>query len=75
MDARRERVFKSIGSKAGIEKCGPNQRRHTFASQLLTKGADLPFVASIMGHSDMEVIKNTMVVLSVPTIAVTLRLC
>ena len=57
-DASNERVFKSICRRVGIEERGPNQCRHTFASQLLTKGAPLEFIARMMGHSDVEMVKR-----------------
>ena len=57
-DASNERVFKAICRKAGIEERGPNQCRHTFASQLLTQGVPLEFIARMMGHADVEMIKK-----------------
>ena len=40
---------------AGLHERGPHQLRHTFASQLLMKGADLAYVTYQLGHKDPNV--------------------
>jgi site-specific recombinase XerD len=44
-----------IGKEAGIENFTTlHARRHTFASQLVMKGVDLPTVQRLLGYSDIQ---------------------
>ena len=52
------RWFSSILKKAKLRHRGPNQCRHTFASQLLSNYVPLEWIARQMGHSDTTMIKK-----------------
>lgn len=43
--------FKPLLERAGVKYRGPNNTRHTFASQMLTQGAPLAWIAAQLGHS------------------------
>ena len=43
--------FKPLLVKAGVRYRGPNTARHTFASQMLTKGLPIAWIASNLGHN------------------------
>nr|WP_231112984.1 tyrosine-type recombinase/integrase [Lysinibacillus sphaericus] len=48
-------VLKKVGKQAGLEKIfHPHCCRHTFATNLLARGADLQFIADEMGHADLN---------------------
>mgnify|MGYP001336775751 CR=1 FL=1 len=47
----RERFFHTLCKKAKVRYRGPNQARHTFASQLLSKYVDKAWIAKQMGHT------------------------
>jgi len=50
----REQLIK-VAEKAGIDNLTQiHALRHTFASQLVMKGVDLPTVQKLMGHSDIQ---------------------
>lgn len=45
-------ILSNIGKRAGLKKpFGPHCLRHTFATELLSKGADLSFISEELGHS------------------------
>ena len=44
---------------AGLHERGPHQLRHSFASQLLMKGADIAYVAQQLGHKDAYITLKT----------------
>jgi len=55
--AIRDRFFKHHLEKAGVRYRGPNQCRHTYASQLLSTGvAPIQWVAEQMGHTSPAMI-------------------
>lgn len=55
--AIRDRFFKHHLKKAGVRYRGPNQCRHTYASQLLSTGvAPIQWVAEQMGHTSPAMI-------------------
>jgi integrase/recombinase XerD len=49
-----QKIVNEIGKGAGITTgLHPHRLRHTFATELLAKGADLSFIGDEMGHSDI----------------------
>ena len=57
-DSSVRRWFTSHLRKAGVRHRGPNQCRHTFASQLLSSYVPLEWVARQLGHSDTTMVKK-----------------
>ena len=55
----RKTAWLPIMKRAGIEYRNPYQIRHTFASTLLTAGANPWYVASQLGHEDVEMVFRT----------------
>lgn len=53
-----ERFFESFLKKIGIRYRGPNQARHTFASQLLTKGVAERWIMREMGHTSIQMFEK-----------------
>jgi len=47
------RSIREIGIKAGLKNLHPHQLRHTFATELLAKGAELSFIGEELGHNDI----------------------
>ncbi|MGE7950034.1 tyrosine-type recombinase/integrase [Lysinibacillus sp. NPDC093688] len=55
---RMQQIVEEIGKEAEIEKpLYPHRLRHTFATELLTKGADLSFIADELGHKQLQTTK------------------
>lgn len=49
-----EKIVKEIGLKAGMDrKLHPHRFRHTFATELLAKGAELSFIGAELGYNDL----------------------
>jgi site-specific recombinase XerD len=47
-------IIRAIGRKAGLNKSlHPHRLRHTFATELLAKGAELSFIGDELGHNDI----------------------
>ena len=51
-DANVRKAFNRILDAAEIDRRGPHQMRHTFASQLLQDGAPITYVSRQLGHKD-----------------------
>ncbi|SFM33708.1 tyrosine-type recombinase/integrase [Salibacterium qingdaonense] len=48
-------IISHMGSDAGLSaSLGPHRLRHTFATTLLAKGADLSFISEELGHSSLD---------------------
>ncbi len=54
----RDRFFTVHCRNAGVRYRGPNNARHTFASQLLTKGVPKEWIAGQMGHTTTKMIDD-----------------
>lgn len=51
---RMQSILREIGERAGLTgSFHPHRLRHTFATQLLEKGADLAYIADELGHSEL----------------------
>lgn len=52
---RMQDIIERIGKQAGLKtKLHPHRIRHTFATELLSKGAELSFIGDELGHKDMS---------------------
>jgi site-specific recombinase XerD len=59
------RVTAGIGRKAKLpESLNPHCCRHTFATNLLARGADLEFIKDELGHKDLD---TTLIYATIPT--------
>lgn len=59
------KVLKKVGVKAGLKQSlHPHCCRHTFATNMLARGADLQFIADILGHSNLN---TTRIYAQIPT--------
>ena len=56
------RWIKALGVKAGIENLHPHTCRHSFATDMLKAGVNLPTIQKMLGHSN---IGTTMIYLSI----------
>ncbi|MFJ5563685.1 tyrosine-type recombinase/integrase [Lysinibacillus xylanilyticus] len=55
---RMQEIVEEIGKRAEIHKSlYPHRLRHTFATELLSKGADLSFIADELGHRNLQTTK------------------
>lgn len=58
-------VIKKLGEKAGVSQAlHPHVCRHTFATNMLARGAEIEFIADEMGHADLN---TTRVYARIPT--------
>jgi integrase len=57
-DASLRRWFKGHLSRAKVRHRGPNQCRHTFASQMLSNFVSMEWVARQLGHTDTTMVKK-----------------
>jgi site-specific recombinase XerD len=48
-----ERIVKKAARKAGLGDIHPHQLRHSFATHMLDHGADLLYIADLMGHTSL----------------------
>lgn len=49
------KVISKLGENAGLaSRLHPHRLRHTFATELLAKGAELSFISTELGHADLE---------------------
>ncbi|WML56496.1 tyrosine-type recombinase/integrase [Neobacillus sp. PS2-9] len=50
-----QKLLKKLGESANLKtNLNPHRLRHTFATELLSKGADLSFIGDELGHSDVS---------------------
>lgn len=60
-----QQVLKKAGIRAGLQQSlHPHSCRHTCATNMLARGADLQFIADVLGHSDLN---TTRIYASIPT--------
>lgn len=60
-----QQVLKKVGIKAGLRQSfHPHVCRHTFATNMLARGADLQFIADKLGHNDLN---TTRIYAQIPT--------
>lgn len=59
------KVLKKVGGEAGlVQSLHPHMCRHTFATNMLARGADLQFIADVLGHADLN---TTRIYAQIPT--------
>ena len=54
-----DRAYRQICGRAGIDPVGVHSLRHTFASKLFRKGADVKTVSELLGHANTKITYNT----------------
>jgi integrase/recombinase XerD len=47
-------IVKRVAKRAGIKNVYPHRYRHSLATKLINNGADLHFIQTILGHSDVN---------------------
>lgn len=55
------RSYKAILKRSGIKDSGLHTLRHTFATQMFSRGVDVKVVSELLGHADVNVTYNTYV--------------
>lgn len=58
VDEYREDFFEPFCATAGVAYRGPSQFRHTYASQLLSAGVNIEWIAKQMGHTSTAMIRR-----------------
>lgn len=52
------RLFNRVKNKLGFAKFSPHVLRHSLATNLIIKGADIFFVSKVLGHSSLNITKR-----------------
>lgn len=55
------RTYKAILKRSEIKDSGLHTLRHTFATQMFSRGVDVKVVSQLLGHADVNVTYNTYV--------------
>jgi integrase len=48
------KMLKTVGRRAGVKVCNAHSFRHSLAKRLLEGGANMAFVAEVLGHSNIQ---------------------
>lgn len=49
-----QRIFRRVSAASGVAGCTPHTMRHSFATSMIEEGADIRFVAALLGHQSLQ---------------------